>query len=940
MPFEKRRVSIEMSSFLVRIIVLIIPVGSWVYRGFPLSVRRNVQIASNALYEEKTPVAISIGLIPAQAEHVSEDLSRKTHVFDVRLSAPLGLKLNEDELGVYISSVENGMGAEKAGLRVGDRVIATSATIGDAMWPKKSLAGVESSVRSRLMARGSVKVRIERNLDESEAAVAALVGRSLITETWNVQLKKPLGLTLSSRDGKVIVKATRKGGSAHAEPSIQVGDAIIAIGNNFGPKSWIPVQGKVERVINAATGPSQSVRLKLSRQIRVGTWSSDYDFTTSSTNASIQAQAETRVAKDVGRAVVAYRELVQNGVPGIATEALLVERASELCRLYSKFENRAFGIRCLCILFDSALIGVRPTQKLLTNGITAYITLGRPELGAELYEKIRKAVELNNRLATAAITAFTRLRRFERCFQVVATDPRSASDQCIANPDAILCNALLAAASKQTAALEHAQSKNMNEQYLAATRCERLFEAMRRPGGAEEFVYGLRSRASDLALLLDDPAQTVFGRRDFVYNKDETAPLLATAGRVLADDVSFNIMIDYYARRKQPQKARATLDAMRAFTGIQPGLFSYTALVKAYAEAKDPDAARAIFDQARKNLAQDNNHLAPLDANTWNTLIRAYGTTLRWREAYATFQEMKNAGITPTIVTYTNLASAALSAGRPRFAIKVLNEIEEEHAQVKPNVISFTIKIRAYAKLGQLPNAVDALTQMRKYRLEPNKRTVAALLEACLAAGQPRAGQALIKETEAEGLSADLVTNTLLLRCHLQAGDAQLARDLLLQMHQGAPSEKPNIVTYNAALRGFFALGCLTDALDALQGLVSAKLSPNKDTWLALSRTNTRQAQSIQIDLLHSSLLFLAQNKRTVPFAVYERYLNALIANSIQRDEIIHLRINGSLDIIFPGNVHERRAARARLTKLEHDVLDDESFVQEAAPVVSASLDE
>ena len=87
---------------------------------------------------------------------MSEDLVKKSHRFDVSLSEPLGLTLGEaaadDGRGtvVYVKGVDAAGAAHAAGCREGDRVVATSATLGDAMWPKSSIAGVVSAVRSRL----------------------------------------------------------------------------------------------------------------------------------------------------------------------------------------------------------------------------------------------------------------------------------------------------------------------------------------------------------------------------------------------------------------------------------------------------------------------------------------------------------------------------------------------------------------------------------------------------------------------------------------------------------------------------------------------------------------------------------------------------------------------------------------------------------------------
>ena len=68
-------------------------------------------------------------------------------------------------ISTQVKTVDESGGAHAAGCRAGDRVVATSATLGDAMWPKSSIAGVVSAVRSRLqLGNQKVSLRIERSL--------------------------------------------------------------------------------------------------------------------------------------------------------------------------------------------------------------------------------------------------------------------------------------------------------------------------------------------------------------------------------------------------------------------------------------------------------------------------------------------------------------------------------------------------------------------------------------------------------------------------------------------------------------------------------------------------------------------------------------------------------------------------------------------------------
>ena len=72
---------------------------------------------------------------------------RKT-IFELELARPLGLILKEvSGHGVFIEALTNGSAAS-AGVRRGDRIVATGSTFGNMMWEKSSLDGILASVNS------------------------------------------------------------------------------------------------------------------------------------------------------------------------------------------------------------------------------------------------------------------------------------------------------------------------------------------------------------------------------------------------------------------------------------------------------------------------------------------------------------------------------------------------------------------------------------------------------------------------------------------------------------------------------------------------------------------------------------------------------------------------------------------------------------------------
>lgn len=922
------------------------------------------------------------GLVPAGARHVSEDLVGKTHCFDIDLKEPLGLTLGEaQEKGdtcVYVKTVGEKGGAHAAGCRAGDKVVATSATLGDAMWPKSSIAGVVSAVKSRLQLGGQrVSLRIERSLDNDEVALAELRARESVKERWEVQLAKPLGLSLKNVDGAVTITQIKKGGSAERSGGrVRLGDRVVGVESAFGGRMY-PVTTTKE-VLAAAALPTSSISLRLERDVRVGPWSGllqgqndDYEVSSIERRDKKMSTA-SQVRQDIGDALNVYLELRRAELPATSTASLLLERCTFLAKSYARRASARKGFRegrsdaqdrldALLQILEEAELEL--SVKFATNAVSAFVSVGAPKRGARLFERCADGMKghpvPNRRLLTAGVSAYARIGRADKAF--AAARKLSSADDI----DNRLGNALLAAA---------ASAKDVR-------RAEAIFTAMTRLSVSkktESEDTGARLMPSFAA-----PRQGAPKERP----------------KALADAVTYRTMIDAYARAKRPSDAQAVLEKMRSEAGLGPDRVAYTALMKAHVEAGDVDAAErcleellgaadAVLERTRVLVAQSvvlsTDGEAPRallgeraaayrsarpDATCWNTLIRGYMRTLRWRGAAECLQRMRDNGTPPDLVSYTNVATACLRADKPAEALRRLEELERAHAaavghtgangrqarRLRPNVVAYTIGCLAHAKQGDLVGALLVLRKMRDHGVAPNERTCAAVLECCLKAGRPSKGLELVEEMRASGVREDVVTSTLLLRCHLAAGETVQASRLLDDMEASAvdnildsqrgkrsrQSTVPNLVTYNAAVAGFAKLGAWGAALDALDR-AAARFAPNRETWAALAGIS--QDREKGHDFLHDALLLLMRRDRAVGAKAYEAWLLAAArANDVERvDALARARADRRLRIVVGERGARRRAlddgvrldTDGRLDELEAAVLRSRR-TSDAVPAVA-----
>ena len=132
------------------------------------------------------------------ADDAGDSADGSDGVYEVVLARPVGMQLRERPgSGVTVSMVYEAGNAANEGVRVGDVVLATSASIGPQMWEKSTVAGVESAIRTRV--DGKVRLRLRRGTQRPPLWDVPLQW------TYDVELGRPLGLVLrdSTRSGQV-----------------------------------------------------------------------------------------------------------------------------------------------------------------------------------------------------------------------------------------------------------------------------------------------------------------------------------------------------------------------------------------------------------------------------------------------------------------------------------------------------------------------------------------------------------------------------------------------------------------------------------------------------------------------------------------------------------------------------------------------------------------
>ena len=126
-------------------------------------------------------------------EETKEQSSSVTGSVQVLQNSALEM-LSETFDGVIVSSVAQGGLAWESGVRAGDVLTATSATLGDKLWPKSTLDGVRSAVSSR-------KVIVPTMDFEFRRLGLEVVDGFEAVQSFELSLSRPIGINVEGELG-------------------------------------------------------------------------------------------------------------------------------------------------------------------------------------------------------------------------------------------------------------------------------------------------------------------------------------------------------------------------------------------------------------------------------------------------------------------------------------------------------------------------------------------------------------------------------------------------------------------------------------------------------------------------------------------------------------------------------------------------------------------
>ncbi|KAF5467839.1 hypothetical protein F2P56_012051 [Juglans regia] len=166
--------------------------------------------------------------------------------------------------------------------------------------------------------------------------------------------------------------------------------------------------------------------------------------------------------------------------------------------------------------------------------------------------------------------------------------------------------------------------------------------------------------------------------------------------------------------------ARATVN------GLESDQIICTSLVDFFCKCGFVESARSIFDQMMK-----------CDEISWNSMMMGYATNGHGLEALTLFNEMRQAGVRPTEVTFTAVLSACDHCGLVEDGRKWFYAMKSDY-HIDPVIEHYSCMVDLFARAGCIEEAMTLIEQMP---FEADASMWSSVLRGCVAHGDKTLGK-------------------------------------------------------------------------------------------------------------------------------------------------------------------------------------------------------
>jgi pentatricopeptide repeat protein len=304
-----------------------------------------------------------------------------------------------------------------------------------------------------------------------------------------------------------------------------------------------------------------------------------------------------------------------------------------------------------------------------------------------------------------------------------------------------------------------------------------------------------------------DRAQQVLEQMEALYESGE----LDEAPSV----ISYSTVLDAFAKSSKLGSARRAEKILRQMKdrGVQANSISWNIVINAYAKEKDAERAESLLREMNDEYEKGRNEVKP-NMRSYGVVLSAWATMKspqsgeRAEQLLDLMLKLHESGELdePDVVVYNSVLACWANSRIPGGGIRAKQFLEKfiREGKMKPDSYSFNTVMSALVREGRLGDAESILDLMKENKFSPDATAYNTLLHAWIKSDAKNA-RARVEELyqrmkEDPGAKADLFTMNILLHFYSKSNNPEAAEALLREMCSPESSIKPDSISFNTAL--------------------------------------------------------------------------------------------------------------------------------------------
>lgn len=246
----------------------------------------------------------------------------------------------------------------------------------------------------------------------------------------------------------------------------------------------------------------------------------------------------------------------------------------------------------------------------------------------------------------------------------------------------------------------------------------------------------------------------------------------------------------------------AAASKMRSNTGLQIASELFDTML-------DPKASKKEWADSAEAQA------APFrDAASYNSMIAGYARTGRMQDALDMFRSMQSCGLEPDKFTYTSLIKASVESGDVDGGKSILDDMESKG--IEADVFAYNTVIKGLCDRFRWYEAKELVSEMEWNGVTPDSYTYGMLMNGLIKADKPGPALTLFETACADPRTVDVAQNVQIYTTAVTAASmtGDHARALGLVSRMVSAGIKPNLKTFTSLMGGCLSSGKTSYALD------------------------------------------------------------------------------------------------------------------------------